>query len=69
MCNNGKNTNTSQFFFTLSDSCAKLTGKHVCFGEIVEGADLLEEIDASGPADAEGKPTRPVIIRDCGVFD
>ena len=34
MCNNGKNTNTSQFFFALAE-LPKLTGKHVVFGEIV----------------------------------
>ena len=36
MCNNGKNTNTSQFFFAMT-ALPKLTGKHVVIGEIVEG--------------------------------
>lgn len=33
MCNNGKNTNTSQFFFAFAP-LPKLTGKHVVFGEV-----------------------------------
>jgi peptidylprolyl isomerase len=40
MGNSGKNTNTSQFFVTLGD-VSKLTGKHVVFGKLVEGEDVL----------------------------
>ena len=39
-CNQGKNTNTSQFFFSLG-AAPKLTGKHVVFGEITEGIEVL----------------------------
>ena len=39
--NTGKNSNTSQFFFTL-DALPKLNGKHVIFGEILAGFDILE---------------------------
>jgi|EP00505_MAST-04D_sp_SCG-Rhode-Island_P001024 peptidylprolyl isomerase len=67
MCNTGKNTNTSQFFFTFVP-CPKLDGKHVVFGEVVEGIDVLDAIEAAGSA-GEGKPTVPVIIADCGVLE
>ena len=36
MGNSGKNTNASQFFFTLAD-VSRLTGKHVGFGKIISG--------------------------------
>ena len=68
MCNNGKNTNTSQFFFTLGP-CSKLTGKHVGFGKLVGGADVLAIMEqcAAPEGDDSGKPTHPVVIADCGV--
>lgn len=68
MCNNGKNSNTSQFFFGLAP-LPKLTGKHVVFGEIVEGMDVVDAIEAAGTEDTEGKPTVPVIIVGSGVLE
>eukprot|EP00041_Stephanoeca_diplocostata_P013387 m.234411 g.234411 ORF g.234411 m.234411 type:complete len:110 (-) comp19321_c1_seq5:689-1018(-) len=68
MCNNGKNTNTSQFFFSFAD-LPKLNGKHVVFGEIVEGEEVLQKIEDAGTEDMEGKPQVPVIIVDSGVCD
>ena len=47
MCNTGKNSNSSQFFITF-DSCTRLTGKHVVFGEITEGLEVLERLEAIG---------------------
>lgn len=72
MGNSGKNSNTSQFFFTLDDQ-SKLTGKHVGFGRILADdkaslgvLEILEQCAA--PADDDtGKPTHPVMIVDCGV--
>jgi len=68
MGNSGKNTNTSQFFFTL-DNVSKLTGKHVGFGKIVGGAEVLELMErcAAAAGDDSGKPTHSVVIADCGV--
>ncbi|KAJ3363083.1 hypothetical protein GGF31_001258 [Allomyces arbusculus] len=68
MANSGKNSNTSQFFFCLSDDAvkyAKLEGKHVVLGETVEGLDVLTALDALGSA--SGTPTTKVWISDCGV--
>jgi len=68
MGNSGKNTNTSQFFFTLTD-VSKLTGKHVGFGKIVEGLEVLALMEqcAAAEGDDSGKPTHSVTIADCGV--
>jgi peptidyl-prolyl isomerase D len=68
MCNSGKHSNTSQFFFALGPRTAKLTGKHVAFGSVVDGDDVVSMIDAAGAADDEGKPTVDVIIADCGLL-
>ncbi|KAJ3033666.1 hypothetical protein HDV00_005987 [Rhizophlyctis rosea] len=67
MANSGKNSNTSQFFVVLTDDKAKLAkmdGKYVVFGKVVEGLDVLEALDAVGSED--GKPAVPVVIRGCG---
>lgn len=37
----GKDSNSSQFFFTLAENLTKLNGKHVVFGQVVEGLDIL----------------------------
>ena len=68
MCNTRKNTNTSQFFFTLAP-CPKLTGKHVRLGRIIEGHEVLDALEAAGAADQDGKPTTSVVIRACGVLE
>lgn len=44
MANSGKNSNTSQFYVTLADSLPQLDGKHVIFGRVTEGMDLLDQI-------------------------
>lgn len=65
MGNSGKNSNSSQFFFTL-DEVPQCDGKHVVFGEIVSGAEVLKKAEEFGTV--EGNPTAPIIITDCGVF-
>ena len=44
MANSGKNSNTSQFYITFADNLPQLDGKHVIFGEVTEGLDLLTQI-------------------------
>lgn len=69
MCNTGKNSNTSQFFFSFGEATKKLSGKHVVFGKIVEGMDVLDRIESVGGSGAtDGKPVASVQIVDCGLL-
>uniref|UniRef100_A0A8D0CG86 Peptidyl-prolyl cis-trans isomerase n=1 Tax=Scleropages formosus TaxID=113540 RepID=A0A8D0CG86_SCLFO len=65
MANSGPNTNGSQFFFTC-DKTDWLDGKHVVFGELMEGMDVLRAMEAQGSKD--GKTKQKVIISDCGEY-
>ena len=65
MSNTGKNSNGSQFFFTLA-AAPKLTGKHCVFGRVVEGMEVLQAV-ASVEIAGE-KPMVEVRIADCGLL-
>lgn len=71
MGNTGKNSNTSQFFVTFAP-CKQLDGKHVVFGRIVEGMEVLDMIERECAVDAGGvseEPRKNVVIAACGVLD
>ena len=57
---------TTQFFITLKDA-PMLDGRHVVFGALAGGVDVLERIEAQG--DAEGAPLKPVRIASCKVVE
>ncbi len=44
MANRGKNTNSSQFF-VLFGPAPHLDGKHVVFGNVIKGMEILDEIE------------------------
>eukprot|EP00581_Thalassiosira_minuscula_P015598 CAMPEP_0183732304 /NCGR_PEP_ID=MMETSP0737-20130205/38117_1 /TAXON_ID=385413 /ORGANISM="Thalassiosira miniscula, Strain CCMP1093" /LENGTH=438 /DNA_ID=CAMNT_0025965283 /DNA_START=72 /DNA_END=1388 /DNA_ORIENTATION=+ len=67
MGNSGKNSNTSQFFVTL-DKAPQCDGKHVVFGEVVSGMEVITAVEAFADPDGGGEPSVPVTITDCGAY-
>lgn len=63
MANAGPNTNGSQFFLTTAKT-QWLDGKHVVFGAVVEGQDVVSKIEKYGST--SGKTKVPVTIENCG---
>lgn len=63
MANAGPGTNGSQFFVTTVVT-SWLDGKHVVFGEVKEGMELVKAIEKLGSG--SGAPRQPVVIADCG---
>jgi len=64
MANKGRNTNASQFFITLK-KCQRLDGKHIAFGQVVDGMDVIRAI-SKVPIDRDEKPRVPITIVGCG---
>ncbi|XP_076876834.1 peptidylprolyl isomerase Ab (cyclophilin A) isoform X1 [Brachyhypopomus gauderio] len=63
MANAGPNTNGSQFFICTADT-AWLDGKHVVFGNVVEGIDVIKAIERKGSS--SGKCSAKIVIANCG---
>ncbi|BGP28003.1 peptidyl-prolyl cis-trans isomerase, cyclophilin-type [Rhodotorula toruloides] len=67
MANKGRGTNSSQFFVTLLP-CPHLNGKHVVFGKVVKGYEIIVAMSKM-PVDAKDHPTQLVTISHCGELE
>lgn len=62
MANAGPNTNGSQFFITVA-ATPWLDGKHVVFGKVVDGMDVLKKMEEQGTQ--SGRPRSEVTLASC----
>ncbi len=64
MANAGPDTNGSQFFITTSKT-PHLDGKHVVFGEVVDGFEIVDRLN-NVKTNSDDKPFDSIVISDCG---
>lgn len=66
MANSGPNSNGSQFFITTTET-PWLDSKHVVFGSVSNGMEVVRLIESMGSA--SGKTSQKIKIVDCGQLE
>ena len=68
MANAGPDTNGSQFFIVTAEACPWLDGKHTVFGQISDGIDVLDALEAI-PTDGADRPQQAIGISSIELSD
>lgn len=66
LANSGPNTNGSQFFITFKET-PHLNGKHVVFGKLIDGFEVLDSIE-DVPTNPDNKPYKEIRVVACGLL-
>ncbi|KAG0324115.1 hypothetical protein BG004_003543 [Podila humilis] len=68
MANKGPNSGSSQFFITTRPT-PHLDGKHVVFGRVVKGYDVIEKVENIATDERNDRPLSIVMISNCGELE